>query len=71
MLVYLLIPRFTVIQAVSRPDGGPAPRHDHNAFLKCQQRLCQLIEGLIDTTAISTDPQQTFLHPSVMTLILN
>jgi len=31
----------------------------------------QPCEGLIDTTAISTDPQQTFLHPSVMTLILN
>jgi len=27
-----------------------------------------LIEGLIYTTAISTDPQQTHLHPGVMTL---
>ncbi|CAM4577920.1 unnamed protein product [Leuciscus chuanchicus] len=26
----------------SRSDGEPAPRHDHNASLKCQQRLCQL-----------------------------
>ncbi|XDV47194.1 hypothetical protein PO909_016894 [Leuciscus waleckii] len=30
------------IWAVSSPDGGPAPRHDHIASLKCQQRLCLL-----------------------------
>ncbi|XDV50849.1 hypothetical protein PO909_019849 [Leuciscus waleckii] len=50
------------IRAVSRSDGGPAPRHDHNAFLKGQPH--QPYEGLIDT-AIGTDPQQTRLHTGV------
>ena len=66
MLVFLFIPRFTAvsqIRAVSRSDGGPAPRHDHNAFLKGQPH--QPCEGLIDTTAIGTDPQQTRLHTGV------
>jgi len=45
ILVFLFIPRFTVvnrIRAVSRWDWGPTPWHDHNAPLKCQQRLSQL-----------------------------
>ncbi|ROL50497.1 hypothetical protein DPX16_2796 [Anabarilius grahami] len=34
--------RFTKVSrigAISRSDGGPAARHDHNASLKCQKRL--------------------------------
>ena len=65
MLVFLFIPRFTEvsrIRAVSRSGGGPAPGPIHNASLKCQPH--QPCEGLIDTTAIGTDPQQTCLHAS-------
>ncbi|XDV36661.1 hypothetical protein PO909_006401 [Leuciscus waleckii] len=53
------------IPAVSRSDGGPVPAPIHDASLKFQPH--QPCEGLIDTTAIGTDPQQTRLHPGMMT----
>ncbi len=66
LVFFIVIPRITVvswIRAVSRSDGGPVHRHDDNAAMKCQQRLCQLdhplCEGLIDTTASDTDSQKT------------
>ncbi len=66
--LFIVIPRITLvswIRAVSRSDGGPVHRHDDNAAMKCQQRLCQLdhplCKGLIDTTASDTDSQKK--HP--------
>ena len=68
MLVFLFILRFTEVRRirdVSRSDVGPAPGPIHNASLKCQPH--QPCEGLIDTTDIGTDPQQTRLNTDVMT----